>query len=135
MHTYTLVTIGLVLSACTDDSVVEVGQLEVPGGGQRVAVPTSATTGEPFQVDIATWDDGCISFERTDVETSNESVEITPYDRRTLDGGCTDILLELDHGQTIVFDTAGAKTVRVVGRRVSPAGDEPMELTFTLTVN
>jgi hypothetical protein len=123
------------MSACAEDAVVEIGLLEVQGAGQQVQVPLDAVVNEPFRVELKTWGDGCFSLERTDVETTVDEVQITPFDRRKLGSGCPTILNGFDHGQTIMFDSSGNKTVRIVGRREVGNMDEMLELTFPVTVN
>lgn len=124
------------LCGCADESVIEVGQLEIEGAGRHVVVPMDAMVNELLLIEIMTWGDGCYSFERTDVELIGDSIDVTPYDRRRLgDGVCPNILRHLDHSVTVKFETPGAKTVRVTGRRVFPSVDEPLELTFPVMVN
>jgi hypothetical protein len=133
----------LSLAACADeDSIVELGVLAYnPYDPPRVEVPLSVAEGVALHVDVTTFGDGCVTYERTDLDIDGDVIDIFPYDRRELpppNGGCTLIGLDFDHGGAIIFKTAGAKLIRVHGRRVDGRIGRPdhevLELTYEVSV-
>lgn len=130
------VTVGVgVVAGCDDDAVVEIGVIEQPPDPARIEVPATATRGEPFGVGLVTYGDGCVSFENTEINVTEDDAEITPYDRRTVGTSCTQILLQLPHDATLMFETTGPKLIRIRGRqRQGELVDEVVEKTFSLMV-
>lgn len=135
----TILWIGSALTACDDDTVVEIGEIEGDGAPLRISVPGSARIGEPALIGLITYGDGCSSFERTEIVAFPDEVEVTPYDRRKLGSGCPQILLQFNHDTTIIFDSAGNKVIKIHGRRTgSTAGqpfDEVVQKSFTVAVD
>jgi hypothetical protein len=92
-----------------------------------LVVPAEVQAGEPFTVDVTTiGEGGCWSAESQDVEISNRTVELTPYDVHSGHAACTAILLNLSHESTVTLDEPGEWTIRVSGRRAR-YGDETWE--------
>ena len=126
----------LAAAACTD-TVVEVGVIE-HDGPVNANVPSNANIGQSLLVGLATYGDGCVSFERTDVELSPDAARITPYDVRR-EGNCPQIQLEISHDVDLVFETAGPKTISITGRKKYFGGgqliDEIVERSFPTMVD
>ena len=134
-----LIVSSLLFSGCGDgwESVVELGRLEYYQMPQRVSAPTSGTVNDAFPVQVMTYGGGCINFERTDVIVTGDVAEIIPYDRRDIqpDGSmCTADLRFISHEASVMFTTAGPKSIRVQGRRVERNLDEIIEIPFSITI-
>ena len=128
----------LLLSACTGDWEVKVGELSAM---QPPTHPATIVAGEPFAVMITTVGDGCTELERTDVDQTPDAIRIVPFDRHYLPGnfeGCTDNLLSFAHDVTLTFETPGAKKILVRDLdRGSSAGvdyERIVDLEFPVTV-
>jgi hypothetical protein len=92
-----------------------------------LAVPAEVQAGQPFTVEVMTIGaGGCWSAESQDVQISNRTVELTPYDVHSGHSACTMILLSLSHESTVQLDEAGEWTIRVSGRRARH-GDQTWE--------
>jgi hypothetical protein len=121
MRTLILAAIVVTFSACdvfeadTDTDLGAILSFTDPG---QLVIPVAANVGQPFVVNARTFGDACVSFGRTEMEIDERNVEIRPYDRRELDEVCADILRIIEHPITLVFNTPGTVTVRIVGRRV-----------------
>lgn len=114
------------LSACDvfeADSETDLGALLSFTDPSQLVIPGTANVGQPFIVNARTFGDGCVSFARTELEIEDQTAEIRPYDRRELDVACPDIMRIIEHPVTLVFNTPGTVTVRVVGMR-SPQNQE-----------
>lgn len=115
-----IAVLSLAHAACDSvDSVVEVGRIERSGGTHPIHVPASADVGRPVVVTVTTVGDGCVSFESTEVETSTDGVDITPYDRRQIGEGCLLLLYSFPHEAVLTFDSPGKVDARVHVRRYS----------------
>lgn len=128
MRVSSLVFIGLF--AC-DDSVVEIGVIEMASDPARIDVPSSLGRGESALVHVRTYGSMCMSVESTELVATEDGAEITPYDRRE-PGGCVLALIHFGHETHVRFDTPGTKTILVNGRR--QPGDELVQKSFSLTV-
>lgn len=109
-----LLLVAAVLSACTDDVVVEPGI--VGSTFMNPDVPSSARIGESFTVKVTTEGGGCRSIDSTDVVIMGDVAIVTPYDRYRTTGTCTLELRAISHEATVSFDTRGQKTVRIIAR-------------------
>jgi hypothetical protein len=111
------------LAACAEDSVVEVGVVEMRDRPFTLDMPTAARAGESFEIGVPTYGGGCESEESTHVRTdSEELVTITPYDRRILADACTIPLRIFPHRASVSFALPGTKTLRVRGRKLDDHG-------------
>jgi len=112
-----------VLSGCVSDeveSVVEVGWVDYAGDLAIIEVPATATRGVPFPLRVSTVAGGCMRVESTEVSSTSDALDLTPYDRRVVPSegeACTAALVHLLHEEWVTFDSAGPKTVRIHGRR------------------
>lgn len=128
MRMSSLALLGLL--AC-DDSIVEVGVIEMYPDPGRIEVPASVRRGESAVVHVTTYGTLCMSVEDTDIVTTEAGAEITPYIRREPDG-CVLALVPLSHEAYVRFETLGAKTILVNGRRLPD--DVLVQKSFSLTV-
>jgi hypothetical protein len=119
-------------SGCGPDEIVELGCIEYVDP-VHIEAPASALVGEPFLVAVGTYNCGCISFERTDAELTQDGADVYPYDREDLSCGPGGnlILKSFAHKVTLTFDTPGTKNIFVHGRRVEPGADD-REITVTV---
>jgi hypothetical protein len=115
--------VAVLSTACgEEDSVVEVGIVELHSDPLLLDVPAVARVGEALEVVVTTYGDGCVSEETTQVEMSGDDlVTITPFDRRIIPsdktGRCPAILRKFPHRAELMFTTPGTKTVLVRGRK------------------
>lgn len=128
MRISSLALLGLL--AC-DDSVVEVGVIERSSDPAHIEVPASVRRGESALVRVRTYGTMCMSLEGTEVVTTEDGAEITPYDRRE-PGGCVQALIQFGHETYVRFDALGHKSILVNGRRMPD--DELLQKSFSLTV-
>jgi hypothetical protein len=119
------VVLIVLVSACTDDTVVEVGVIEFLTDPLRVEVVPPLMHGQPFAVNVRTYGGGCVSLESTEVELEGDLATITPYNHRRL-GTCTADLRHIGHVAEIKFETPGMKAIRVIGRKHT--GPQPDQL-------
>lgn len=111
------------------------GTLEYYSDPVQVTVPESVSAGEPVQIEVLTYGDGCVSFARTEVQQDEGLVEIVPYDDEHHPGpgeACPLILSSIDHSVEVTLETIGTTTVLVHGQR-EPGGDS-MIVERTITV-
>ena len=140
--TVRLLYVGLVASlvACGEpsDFVVELGVVEFLDHRPLIDVPASASVGVPFQATVDTYGDGCVSFESTDVSVREADADITPYDRRRIPRGdvaCTLFLMHIPHEVSLTFASAGNKTVRIHGRKVTtPEPADEIEIAVEILI-
>jgi len=91
--------------------------------------------GASVSLTIYTEGDDCVTPESTVVSHGSGGFEITPYDRRRLPsgmGGCPAVLNTFRHDAELLFDTAGAQTVVIHGRKAitgHPDYDVPIQIT------
>jgi hypothetical protein len=92
---------------------------------------------------VTTYGGGCIQPYSTDVTLTTDDALVLPLDEYYVGGehACTACLRYYRHDATVMFDTAGAKTIRIRGRREVPitAGsrelvDEIREYHFAVVV-
>ena len=121
MRTIILAATLFTLSACDvfeADTDTDLGAILSFTDPAQLVIPGAANVGQPFIVNARNFGDACVSFAGTEMEREDRIVEFRPYDRRELDEACADILRIIEHPVTLVFNTPGTVTVRIVGRRV-----------------
>jgi hypothetical protein len=108
------------LAACADESVIELGFLEHEERPFAIDVPAPLVAGEPVTVTFTTYGSSCTSAYSTGVASDGETFFLTPLDVRSLsdEGACDGRVQSLVHGVQLVFDTPGAHTIRVHGRKL-----------------
>ena len=111
------------------DGTVEerrVGIIASYGDPVRVELPASVLAGEAVEVTVVTYGDGCTRKGDTEVEISDLSAEVTPYDWEVTqlppDTACTLELRLYEHTATLRFDRAGTAQVIIRGRE-EPSGE------------
>ena len=127
----------IALAGCDPDHVIEPGVLNFSNQPAEIEVPSSATVGEAFVVRCTTFGDGCVSFERTDLDQAADGADVFPLDRRDIPSGngtCPEILLQFHHDATLSFDSPGTKEIRFHGRNVSAEGDADVEIAMPILV-
>ncbi len=95
-----------------------------PGSGvvvppEAIAAPDTVVLDRPF--DVTAWTigpNGCWSADGVDVERSGRVITLTPWDRHTGAGVCTQIFGYLPHATTQTLDQLGDWTLRARGRKV-----------------
>lgn len=107
----------LALCACSetdrDEIVVGVWDLDDP---EAIVIPSTMVAGQPITFTIVTHGSSCVSYHSTEVEQEGETVDITPYDRRSSpDGFCDDVYLTFEHAATVTFSIGGRNLVRIHG--------------------
>ncbi|HEX5063366.1 MAG TPA: hypothetical protein VFV99_28515 [Kofleriaceae bacterium] len=128
----------LVACAGDPDYVVQPGVIEFYDEQGPIVVPSTASVGSTFTVEVTTFGGGCESFVNTAVAHVADGAIVTPYDRSHIPGeneACTDILHTFHHEAALSFDTAGSKIVRFHGRRHRGNVDEDILLPYTIVVN
>lgn len=128
----------LLCAACAgEDSVIEPAIIEFYSNPLMIEAPSTARTGESFLVTVMAYGGGCIVAERTDVEPSDDAFDVIPLHRRHIpdeDGGCTQELRLFRHSVALAFHSAGNKTIRIQGRRLSFDLDQLIQVPLTLVV-
>jgi hypothetical protein len=127
---------GLVVTACaSEDTVVELGVLEHYQDAPMIEAPATASVGVPVDVRVRTYGDGCVSLESTDVVLTADGADILPHDRRRMNQVGTQILQFLPHEASVVFDSAGPRTLRVHGRRLDRVAGEPVDEVISIALD
>jgi hypothetical protein len=108
---------GLVVFGC-DAGAVELGRIKWLGYGAQIEAPASAQVGEEFVITVQTYADGCISFERTDLELMSNGADVTPLDLRDTRESCPLAITTIPHAVTLSFSMSGSKTINIHGRHV-----------------
>ncbi|HUF70842.1 MAG TPA: hypothetical protein VMM79_19490 [Longimicrobiales bacterium] len=90
----------------------QVGTISSYGEPVVIEVPDTVAQGQPFSVGVRPYGNGCVSVGRTLVTVSGLQAVATPYDTRSGEDLCPDILRELDHRTTITCDQPGTGVVR-----------------------
>ena len=106
------------------NEVIRLGELHP---SSAVSMPDTVQVGEPFDVVIVTWGNGCLlGPARADVTQSGTRVEIAPFDRWVVTRGnlvCTDEEVTAEHVVELTFQQTGQH--RVVVRALQwPEGSE-----------
>lgn len=98
-----------------------------------VDVPAVVTAGEEFTVHITTYgSNSCWTRGRTDVELSGSAITVTPYDNRSGERNCADVVGLFDHSVSITIPDSGVAELKIRGRDM-PSGTE-VTFTFPLQV-
>jgi hypothetical protein len=87
-----------------------------------VQAPNTVRAGERFTVTVVTYGSStCIRPAGAEVQVSDRTAEITPYDEQATGEGvvCTDDLRPYPRDVTLRFDEAGQALIRVIGRSFS----------------
>ena len=103
----------------------------VAGVGHRVVgqipsdrepeVPSEATAGVPFEIELWTQGGGCVrTADTVEVSVDGSTAVVTPYDVYSFTGSCLDDLLLFTHRADVVFDRPGPAHIIV---RYSTSGD------------
>jgi len=79
--------------------------------------PDTVDAGQPFEVAVRTYGNGCVEKGETVVEPKPGSVSVWPYDldSRRRDGLCLDFLAHHDHRATLVLREPGVTSIRFHG--------------------
>src|SRR5688572_24413325 len=121
-----LATIVLI-SGC-DASFVERGVIQFGNEPAYIESPTSVSVHASFSVRVATFGDGCVSYDSTDVSVEGPDTVIEPYDRNSGADVCTSIGNTFLHDVTLRFDAVGPERIQVRGRRIDRGTDEVIEI-------
>lgn len=100
-----------------------------------VELPMNPRAGVPFELRINSFgEDGCWSFDRTEVITDGQSARITPYNRNnaTATTGCTQAIVRIPHFVSLTFATPGPKELLIRGRDFQTRA--PAQYPITLVV-
>jgi hypothetical protein len=108
------------LTACADESVLELGYLEHEERPFTIDVPPPVTAGAPVIVTVTTYGSSCTSAYSTSVASDGDSFYLTLFDVRSLSDGdaCNGRVQSLAHAVELVFDAPGLHSVRVHGRKL-----------------
>ncbi len=92
-------------------------------GDPHIHVPDTVPAGQPFNVEVTTYGNGCTSEGDTDVRLQPLHAVVTPYDikRRTEGVVCPDILNVFMHRATLRFEQRGTARVTIQGTE-EPSG-------------
>ncbi len=129
--------LALTMCACgaDDQEVIELGTLEYLDQPAMIEVPRNSSVGESIRVLVTTYGGGCISFERTEIETTISGADFRPFDRRVIpgeDGKCPAILRLIPHEEYVSFSSPGTQKITVRGRRID--GHENPEISIDVDV-
>ena len=99
-------------------------------------VPSEATAGVPFEIELWTEGGGCVrTVDTAEVSVDGSTAVVTPYDVYSFTGTCFDDLWLFTHRADIVFDSPGQAEVNV---RYSTSGhrirDADVLKTYTVEV-
>lgn len=83
-----------------------------------IDAPTTARTGEHFDVRVRTYGGGCIRQGETSTTVEGLRAGVTPYDIDSGASACTDELRTFEHTARLRFDGAGLAIITVRGRRL-----------------
>jgi len=125
--------------ACARDDgefITEIGVIEhhVASEVEALDSPASVRQGEPLDLKVRTFGDGCVSPDRIEAE-GEDPLFLTPYDRRETDSGCLTSLYEYFHSVRLTFDVPGTQRLIVRGRRIGEGQQEEfIEQAFTIVV-
>lgn len=84
-----------------------------------IELPLNPRAGVPFELRINSFgEDGCWSFDRTEVVADAQSARITPYNKSHASAttGCTMAIVRIPHIVTLTFATPGTKELLIRGR-------------------
>jgi hypothetical protein len=114
--TLVLAAVALSCSALTGPKEEErIGVIDFYNDPVVIIVPEMAWVGEPFEVSVRTFGNGCMSQGRTEVEAAGLSVRVTPYDIHSGHDYCADILRVFEHGAIVTVTEAGVAEIIVRG--------------------
>ena len=95
--------------------------IEFYGDSTEALAPAAVFAGEPFEVTVQSFGDGCVSFGETRVTMSRLRADIRPYDFEVTHAprnyACPDILTKLSHTVTLTFAERGRVLLWIHGRR------------------
>lgn len=100
------------------------GLLNFQGTQDPIIAPATVGVGQPFQVTITTFGNGCVEKGDEGVVISETGASVFVYDFTTATRPgvvCTTILKRLQHTVTLTFTQPGEKVIRVWGRQEGPA--------------
>ena len=102
--------------------------------GDILEVPDTIRASEPFDIVLMTFGGGCETASSMGVATTNDAVELRPFDRTFIPAGyvCAALRKFIEHETTLLFETPGTKTVTVFGRHVTPNVDEATQRQLTI---
>ena len=85
-----------------------------------ISAPDTVDRGVNFTVNVATLGGGCTrEADRTEVASDTQVLEVYPYDRWSAEECPNDAIL-IPHAVTLKIDVAGARTLRIIGRKTIP---------------
>lgn len=114
------------------DRTEELGVIEYYGDPAVVSVPAEGEAGQPFEVTIRTYGDGCAEKGRAEVEVAGDRAVVRPFDHHRQRVDCPSIVGMFDHTATVRFDAPGTYEVVIEGRSL-PA-DEVIRVTRAVEV-
>ena len=105
---------------------------------ETVTLPSEATRGEPFEVQVRTVGDGCTEPGETEVEVRGLEVSITPFDYQTIpasNSACPAYAKELVHTTSLILEQSGTATITFYGQNSDYSSPERlMTIERTVTV-
>ena len=112
------------------------GTVEYYGDPFQATVPATATVGEPLDVTVVTYGDGCTEKGETTVQLERLQAEIRPYDVDTepASGDCPAILRVHEHTASVTFAEAGEAEVVFYGLKEDETGTANVSHTRTLEI-
>jgi hypothetical protein len=126
--------VALSCSVLTEPTEEErVGVIDFYSDPVVIIVPEAASVGEPFEVSVRTFGNGCMSQGRTVVEAAGHSVRVTPYDIHSGHDYCADILRVFEHRAFVTVAEAGV--AEVIVRGLAKPADTLVSFTHTVAVD
>ena len=137
--------LALLLAGCTiegfipdNDAWVEwkPAWIEFGDAQPNLVAPVSVPQSKSFDVTFTTFDGGCDEFIGMGVDTSDDQVQIYPFNLETHGHKCALILNHVPHIVTVKFDDAGEKVIQLHGLRpVGLSGHVEEEFAHSVTVH
>ena len=136
-----LICLGVVVTAACSPSLGPADEVRVLGtivSIERIEVPDTVSVSTPFTVSVVTVGDSCHRVGDTEVDLSDNTATIFPYDWSSSrgDGGSAEFCLfglwSFEHLATVEFDAVGAGTIIVQGRALGSRS--PVEFQFSVWV-
>ncbi|HET6231574.1 MAG TPA: hypothetical protein VFE05_15990 [Longimicrobiaceae bacterium] len=137
-----LLLLPFALAACRADGTLPSPSGQRPGtilyyaDPVRITAPASWPAGQPFQVTVVTYANGCVTRGDTQVDVRGLSADIKVFDRDDdLNPAalCLASLHELSHQTTLLVSSPGTAKIRVHGR--SEPDNKPHTVTVTVQID
>jgi len=116
LSTLALAAVALSCSVPTGPKEEErIGVIDFYDDPVVIVVPEMASVGEPFEVSVRTFGNGCMSQGRTEVEAAGLTVRVTPFDIHSGQDYCADVLRVLEHRVIVTVAVAGVAEIMFRG--------------------